>query len=189
MDTRPIFVKEGENITLPQCHVTGLPTPKITWSRVSGPLPHGRTVIHDGKLSLMKLKKPDSDIYFCKAKNTLGLAEERIQLFVVKIPIFVENPAKSVTITKGMSFSLRCVAKGDPNPTISWKRVGDSLPSRGRSQMQGGTLTVTRAGVRDSGVYVCTASSAGITAETSTQVTVKPSRLNTRWASCVKRMS
>ncbi|KAK3750143.1 hypothetical protein QZH41_004556 [Actinostola sp. cb2023] len=38
----PIYEKIGSDITLPTCHVTGHPKPKITWSKAIGSLPSNR---------------------------------------------------------------------------------------------------------------------------------------------------
>ena len=48
----PIYTKIGSNVTLPICHVTGHPRPKVTWSKSVGLLPTNRTVIKDGQLTL-----------------------------------------------------------------------------------------------------------------------------------------
>ncbi|KAK3713151.1 hypothetical protein QZH41_010043 [Actinostola sp. cb2023] len=59
----PIYVEHRNNITLPTCHVTGDPKPKVTWSKVLSTLPLGRALLN-GRLSLTLLSvvKQDSGL-------------------------------------------------------------------------------------------------------------------------------
>ena len=67
----PSYVVKGKNITLPACHVTGYPSPKIAWHKVPGNLVQARTVMKDGRLSIMNAHKSDSGLYKCEASNNL----------------------------------------------------------------------------------------------------------------------
>jgi len=63
------------------------------------------------------------------------------------------------TIAQGTSGELRCVATGDPAPTVAWTKVNDEM---GRSvQVTGNILRIPSAMVGDRGVYACTATSHG----------------------------
>jgi hypothetical protein len=63
------------------------------------------------------------------------------------------------TIAQGTSGELRCVATGDPAPTVTWTKVNDEM---GRSvQVTGNILRILSAMDGDRGVYACTATSHG----------------------------
>jgi slow type myosin-binding protein C len=88
--------------------------------------------------------------------------------------VFVKKPPTNVKYITGYSLSLNCSAKGDPKPRISWGKRDGNLPSAGRSEIREGTLTIRRVEKGDSGVYICSATSAGVfTVEAATQLTVK----------------
>ncbi|XP_020906604.1 peroxidasin homolog [Exaiptasia diaphana] len=57
---RTIYKKIGDDIRLPTCHVTGIPEPKVTWSKSIGSLPDNRSVVRDGHFTVLKAKKDDS---------------------------------------------------------------------------------------------------------------------------------
>ncbi|KAK3741906.1 hypothetical protein QZH41_016270, partial [Actinostola sp. cb2023] len=126
----PIYEKTGTNITLPTCHVTGHPKPKITWSKSIGSLPNSRTVIKDGQLTLVRSKKDDSGIYLCKAESLLGAVVAGSMLVVVQLPVFITTPPTAYAVSGGTpTVVLNCTAKGDPQPVISWRKETGVLPA------------------------------------------------------------
>ena len=62
---------KGEDITL-ECEVGGDPNPTILWHREDGNLPHGKTQIINGKLSIKDVTPKDEGVYVCEAQNTVG---------------------------------------------------------------------------------------------------------------------
>ena len=78
----PYHVIEGSNVTLPTCHVTGYPTPVVTWRKLSGQLPQGRAQYNHTVLQISNVRKVDSDAYFCSAVNLLGDVERKTLLVV-----------------------------------------------------------------------------------------------------------
>ena len=157
----PLYVKEGNNVTLPSCHVTGYPKPAVGWKRVSAPLPRGRTSVNGSSLMIRSAQKDDTDTYFCQASNLLGSTSATTFLVVVRLPRFTHKPpAKIVTFT-GKTMTLNCSAEGDPQPVISWRREGGQLP-RDRTVMTDGSLTIKDLRKEDEGVYVCVATSSAV---------------------------
>ena len=157
----PLYVKEGNNVTLPSCHVTGYPKPAVGWRRASAPLPHGRTSVNGSSLLIRSAQKDDTDTYFCQASNLLGSTSATTFLVVVSLPRFTHKPpAKIVTFT-GKTMTLNCSAEGDPQPVISWRREGGQLP-RDRTVMTDGSLTIKDLRKEDEGVYVCVATSSAV---------------------------
>ena len=157
----PHHAIEGNNVTLPACHVTGHPAPGVTWRKVSGQLPQGRVRYNNSGLQILNARKSDSDAYFCSAANLLGRVEKKTLLVVISLPWFTfKEPAKIVARIGG-TLTLNCSANGDPQPVISWKRVGGQLPV-GRSQQNNGALRIRDFQTGDAGNYICVATSAGV---------------------------
>ena len=157
----PSYVIEGSKITLPTCHVTGYPAPVVTWRKLSGQLPQGRTQYNNTALQISNVRKVDSDAYFCSAVNLLGNAERKTLLVVVSLPVFTVKPPGKVFVGIGDTLTLNCSAIGDPRPVISWKRPGAALPV-GRSDRTNDALVLSDLKKEDAGNYVCVATSAGV---------------------------
>ena len=149
----PRYAIQGSTFTLPMCHVTGYPTPVVTWRKLSGHLPLGRTT------DFTIVRKEDSDVYACSAKNLLGKAEKKTMLVVVSLPRFTSKPPSKIVSMLNSAVRLNCSATGDPQPIISWRKQGGQLPV-GRSQQINGSLVITNLQQSDAGNHICTATSA-----------------------------
>ena len=102
----PLHAIEGSDVTLPTCHVTGHPTPVLTWSKSFGQLPHGRVQYNNSVIKLLDVRKADSDNYICTARNLLGNVVKRTVLVVVSLPQFtVKLPLEVVAF---ISDTKRC---------------------------------------------------------------------------------
>ena len=156
-----MFVTEGSDVTLPTCHVTGYPTPVVTWRKSSGHLPQGRAHYNSTVLQISNVRKSDTDAYFCSAVNLLGNVERKTQLVVVSLPVFTVKPPGKVFVSTGDTLTLNCSATGDPRPVISWKRQGAALPM-GRSDKRNDALILRDLNEEDAGNYICVATSAGV---------------------------
>ena len=156
----PTYVAEKTNTTLPKCHVTGFPSPQITWSKDQGGL-SARAVIQEGQLTVVNARRQDSGLYKCQASNVLGSDFSQTHLVVVVLPQFIVKPHKVLNVFEGDDVSEVCSATGDPSPTITWSKVNGNLPS-GKSQvLANGVLKMTGLVKQDSGRYVCTATLLG----------------------------
>ena len=157
----PRYAIEGNTFTLPTCHVTGYPTPVVTWRKLSSQLPQGRVRYNNNALQISQVRKEDSDTYTCSAKNLLGKAEKNTMLVVVSLPRFTSKPPSKIVSMLSSTVRLNCSATGDPQPIISWRKQGGQLPV-GRSQQINGALVITNLQQSDAGNYICTATSAGV---------------------------
>ncbi|XP_044166803.1 myosin light chain kinase, smooth muscle-like [Acropora millepora] len=155
----PRYAIEGSTFTLPICHVTGYPTPVVTWRKLFGHLPLGRVRYNNSALQISQVRKEDSYVYTCSAKNPLGKAEKKTMLVVVSLPRFTSKPPPKIVSTLSSTVRLNCSATGDPQPVISWRKQGGQLPV-GRSRQINGALVITNLQQSDAGNYICTATSA-----------------------------
>ncbi|XP_028515949.1 ficolin-1 [Exaiptasia diaphana] len=160
-DEEQIAADLAELKRLPTCYVTGFPEPKVTWSKSIGSLPDNRSVVRDGQLTVLKAKKDDSGIYVCKAENRFGSALGSILVNVIDLPVFVVKPPKTFPVLGKKIVVLNCTAIGDPQPVISWRKDNGVLPV-GRYEVRDGSLIIRNVKKADSGVFVCTATSAGV---------------------------
>ena len=157
--------------------MTGHPAPVVTWRKSSGQLPQGRVKYSNSGLQILRIRKDDSDLYFCSAGNILGRVQKKTFLVVVSPPRFtVKSPAK-VFPELGGTLRLNCSATGDPQPVIKWKKQGGPLPV-GRSQQINGALVIRDITMNDKGYYICVATSARLfKAETVTYIEFQKSKL------------
>ena len=157
----PFYVVEGSNATLPVCHVTGYPTPLVTWSKSFGQLPQGRVHRNNSVMKLFGVRKVDSDNYLCTATNLLGTVVKRTVLVVISLPQFTVKPPSKVTVLIGETLTLNCSATGDPEPAMNWKKQEAQLPV-GRSQQINSVLFIRNVTKEDAGNYICAATIAGV---------------------------
>ena len=97
----PVYVAEGNNVTLPSCHVTGYPTPEVTWTRSLGQLPQWRVQTYNTAMKIFNFTLADSDNYLCTARNVLGKVLQGTQLVVVSPPKFIVTPPKIASTIPG----------------------------------------------------------------------------------------
>ena len=157
----PRYAIEGNTFTLPTSHVTGYPTPVVTWGKLSGHLSLGRVRYNNSVLQISQVRKEDSDVYTCSARKLLGKAEKNTMFVVVSLPRFTSKPPSKIVSMLRSTVRLNCSATGDPQPTISWRKQGGQLPV-GRSQQINGALVITNLQQSDAGNYICNATSASV---------------------------
>ena len=170
----PLLAVQGSDVTLPTCHVTGHPTPVVTWSKSFGHLPQGRVESNNSVLTLLDVRKNDSDKYFCTATNKLGNVTRMTVLVVVSLPQFTVKPPWTIVAYIGTTMTMNCSATGDPQPVIIWKRYGHQLPVERNEQIDG-TLVIRDVQEEDAGNYTCVATSdRSVDRETIVMVEVRP---------------
>ncbi|XP_036915705.1 protein turtle homolog A isoform X2 [Sturnira hondurensis] len=89
-----------------------------------------------------------------------GLYSPRVDPDYVAPPQFLETPPQVLEVQELESLTLRCVARGSPQPHVTWKLQGQDLgQGHGQMQVQNGTLWIRRVERGSSGIYTCQASS------------------------------
>ena len=151
---------ESTNFTL-YCTVQGNPQPKLRWefqgrktdSRYSYPV--------NGALEIKEIQEEDGGSIKCIAENILGKAEVETRLNVLTKPM-VKSNGRKVFATVGLPVAITCNARGNPAPTISWRKAfgllrGELILAKGGQSLQ---LKINTPVMEDSGYYVCVAENA-----------------------------
>ena len=167
-------MKAGQSITLPKCHVTGFPTPVVTWKKLTGSIPNDRVTYasSNGLVTLTSARKDDTGPYVCSAVSPLGKTSAVTTLVIWSAPRFVTRPPNSIKKHLGETLSLRCAATGGSVPIITWKRTLGAWVEE-RMEVLNGTLTISGPVKSDSGIYICEAKTPHFTIEARTHLAVK----------------
>ena len=158
----PSYVEKGKNVTLPVCHVTGFPSPKIAWLKTNNNTVKARAVVKDGQLSITNAQKKDSGSYKCQASDHLGYDSAVTQLNVVELPHFTVSPPAQLEMSTMQNITVRCQAAGDPQPTVTWAKKTGDLPAERSLVGMDGTLKIWNTKMEDSGIFSCVASSKAV---------------------------
>ncbi|XP_060061512.1 basement membrane-specific heparan sulfate proteoglycan core protein isoform X2 [Erinaceus europaeus] len=170
------------------CLVTSHAPHTITWYKRGGSLPSRHQIV-GSRLRIPQVTPSDSGEYVCHVSNGAGSQESSLIVTIqgsgsshvratppspvpsVSPPIRIES--SSSTVVEGQTLDLNCVVTGQPHATITWYKLGGSLPSH--HQTQDSRLRLHRMSVADSGEYVCRANNDVGVMETSILVSVSPS--------------
>uniref|UniRef100_A0A8C9KRX4 Ig-like domain-containing protein n=1 Tax=Panthera tigris altaica TaxID=74533 RepID=A0A8C9KRX4_PANTA len=141
------------------------------WRRQGfGAPPPGRVRLQKGaSLRIEGLRAEDQGWYECRV---LFLDKHSPEDDSVNAPPqFLETPPQVLEVQELEPVTLRCVARGSPQPHVTWKLRGQDLgQGQGQVQVQNGTLWIRER--RSSGVYTCQASSTEGSASHATQLLV-----------------
>ncbi|XP_014884388.1 neuronal cell adhesion molecule-like isoform X11 [Poecilia latipinna] len=143
-----------------ECIAEGLPTPEVSWTKVSGDLPSRRTSFLDFNktLQIVNVSESDEGDYSCTAKNQLGSAHHIITVEVKAAPYWISGPPKNLVLAPGENGALTCRASGTPKPSIIWSMNGDrieNLPTDISRRVEDDTIIFTDVQVGTSAVYQC----------------------------------
>ncbi|XP_032444378.1 neuronal cell adhesion molecule-like isoform X15 [Xiphophorus hellerii] len=143
-----------------ECIAEGLPTPEVSWTKVSRDLPSRRTsFLHFNKtLRIVNVSESDEGDYSCTAKNQLGSAHHIITVEVKAAPYWISGPPKNLVLAPGENGALTCRASGTPKPSIIWSMNGDrieNLPTDISRKVEDDTIIFTDVQVGSSAVYQC----------------------------------
>ncbi|TKS80767.1 Roundabout -like protein 1 [Collichthys lucidus] len=158
-----VIVAAGEPAVLECQPPRGHPEPTISWKKdgINIDDRDERITIRGGKLMITNARKTDAGKYVCVGTNMVG--EQR--------PSFVRRPGSQVVLVD-QSVEFRCEARGDPVPTVRWRKDDGDLP-KGRYEIrEDHTLKIRRLTSADVGSYTCVAENMVGKAEASATLTV-----------------
>uniref|UniRef100_A0A8C9XAM6 Matrix remodeling associated 5 n=1 Tax=Sander lucioperca TaxID=283035 RepID=A0A8C9XAM6_SANLU len=153
------------------CVASGLPNPEISWALPDGTmlnpvkqresLSGGYVVFDNGTLYFNHVGTPEEGDYTCYAENQLGKDEMKVR---VKVKVATSSPKiqdkdqKSIRVFYGETVTLRCNAKGEPTPVVTWISPTNRViaPAMDKYQvLDDGTLVVQKVQRFDDGNYTC----------------------------------
>ncbi|RDD38184.1 Hemicentin-2, partial [Trichoplax sp. H2] len=135
---------EGDTIII-SCNATGNPYPTWIW------LKNNQTIVDYtnssssaySTLKLQNVSSLDVGSYQCRAENTIAK------------PVVVVSP-RNYNMTHGESVTLSCNATGNPSPTLTWLKNGQSIIGfMNTSSLSYTTLTLLNVSRIDVGIYRC----------------------------------
>nr|XP_033471999.1 immunoglobulin superfamily member 10 [Epinephelus lanceolatus] len=156
------------------CVASGLPNPEISWALPDGTMINpvkqrdasgGRTrryvVFDNGTLFFNHVGMPEEGDYTCYAENQLGKDEMKVSVKVkvaTSPPKIQDKDQKTIRVFYGETVTLRCNAKGEPVPVITWISPTNRVISPALDKYQvldDGTLVVQKVQRFDGGNYTC----------------------------------
>ncbi|XP_037834149.1 neuronal cell adhesion molecule-like isoform X15 [Kryptolebias marmoratus] len=146
-----------------ECIAEGLPTPEVSWSKVSGELPSRRTsFLHFNKtLRITKVSESDDGVYRCTARNQFGSVDHTISVSVKAAPYWISGPPKNLVLAPGENGVLTCRASGIPKPLITWTMNGipiENSPTDESRKVEDDVIIFTDVQTGSSAVYQCNVS-------------------------------
>nr|XP_061797585.1 roundabout homolog 1-like [Nerophis lumbriciformis] len=169
-----VIVAAGEPAVLECQPPRGHPEPTISWKKDGLNIDDRdeRITIRSGKLMITNARKSDAGKYVCVGTNMVGERESEIaELTVLERPSFVRRPGSQVVLVD-QSVEFRCEARGDPVPTVRWRKDDGDLPKARYEIREDHTLKIRRLTSADVGSYTCVAENMVGKAEASASLTV-----------------
>ncbi|XP_058635301.1 neural cell adhesion molecule L1-like protein isoform X6 [Onychostoma macrolepis] len=154
------YLVKGEDLQL-ECIAEGFPTPKVEWVKIGfHKLPERVVVESHGKLLTVEMvNEEDEGKYMCRAKNPHGEVVHYFHVTVEEPPEFEIEP-QSQLVTIGADVVIKCVVKGNPQPSVTWRVNSQPLndvPSSNRKVLKDGTISIHNTKPENSAVYQCEA--------------------------------
>ncbi|XP_033937393.1 hemicentin-1 [Pseudochaenichthys georgianus] len=146
-----------------ECVAAGSPPPQLNWLRNGLPLPvssHIRLLSAGQVLRITRTQVSDSGTYTCVASNRAGVDNRHYKL-QLHVPPGLDGAGgtEDVTVVRGNSASLLCIADGTPTPTMSWLKEGVTLLTDPHLKFLNlnTTIQIIQTQVNDTGRYTCMA--------------------------------
>ncbi|XP_069384398.1 neuronal cell adhesion molecule-like isoform X5 [Paralichthys olivaceus] len=146
-----------------ECIADGLPTPEISWTKVSGDLPAQRMsyLYYQKNLRIVNVSESDAGDYRCSASNRLGSVHHTIHVSVKAAPYWISSPPRNLVLAPGENGVLTCRASGTPKPSIAWAMNGipiENSPKDLSRKVEDDTIIFTDIQIGSSAVYQCNVS-------------------------------
>ncbi|XP_013919501.1 PREDICTED: roundabout homolog 1 isoform X3 [Thamnophis sirtalis] len=170
-----VMVAVGEPAVMECQPPRGHPEPTISWKKDGSPLDDRdeRITIRGGKLMITYTRKNDAGKYVCVGTNMVGERESEVaELTVLERPSFVKRPS-NLAVTVDDSAEFNCEARGDPVPTLRWRKDDGELPKSRYEIRDDHTLKIRKVMAGDMGSYTCVAENMVGKAEASATLTVQ----------------
>lgn len=168
-------VKAGEKVMV-DCQADGSPEVQITWKKSENlgglvPVPASRNVevLLNNSLVISNIQKSEGGVYVCEVNNGVGDGLSKVvKLTVYELPV-VQKVIDHLTVERGQTAFLSCVATGDEPLDFRWmknKIALDEQPglskrvSFSKDDSSGNvhfTVAISHTVIEDEGLYTCVA--------------------------------
>lgn len=115
--------------TMLQCRTTsGIPTPKVWWTRPHGhPLSPNIEELSGGVLRFNQITMSETGEYICHAENEAGQTTATAHVEVQSLPVVRITPSSGiVNVQEGERVRFECHATGHPQPSVRWTKHRDT---------------------------------------------------------------
>lgn len=132
------------------CDITGYPLESIVWSKDGKPLNltgYRRKLVSPKIVNILKVERSDQGCYKCTAYSGSDKtnnnnhhdfnddhASDQVCLRLAQDPPTFKETFHELIRNQGDSLSLKCVAIGNPLPTVTWTLDGNPIPETHRIQ-------------------------------------------------------
>ncbi|XP_022243932.1 protein turtle-like [Limulus polyphemus] len=151
----------------------------IKWSKDDRPFDpkahYGVISLNNGSLQIQRVTHEHQGWYICTPYNVYGTAGQsnRMEVLVRDPPVFTVKPEEQYQRRVNSEVTMPCYGKGQPKPTIEWRRADSKKLSRDRSSQRNGNLTIRTLKKEDHGRYECVLQNDIATLVTSTLLVVE----------------
>lgn len=156
----------GDRITLP-CQVNHIGNYVVYWHKGTDmltardmmvkPDPRMRLDSNQYNLQIKNIKETDAGDYTCKVA-VMGQPIYITHTLEILVPPTIQAVPidGNYVVKKGRKVELKCKAEGNPEPTITWSRLNNLLPS-GEKRKTVKTLVIDSVDRHEAGIYICEA--------------------------------
>ncbi|XP_069370096.1 muscle, skeletal receptor tyrosine-protein kinase [Paralichthys olivaceus] len=167
------------------CVTLGNPKPDVTWIKDDEliKITDRVTILDYGALKIHNIQKEDAGQYRCVARNSFGLAFSKPVTIEVQAPARILRVPKEKRVAYGSQISLDCNATGNPIPTITWLKNGNTISGASVEETLVGEviLSVLKVTVNMPALFTCLASNrhnaGAYTVKATARVTINEWRL------------
>ncbi|KAK9951810.1 hypothetical protein ABG768_017685 [Culter alburnus] len=155
------MVLRGEVLEM-ECIADGLPTPVVSWTKLSGEIPSHRASFQNFNktLRITEVSEADAGEYRCTARNRLGSVHHTIRVSVKAAPYWISAP-RNLVLAPLETGVITCRARGHPKPSIRWSMNGlpiEDAPKDPSRKVEDDTIIFSEVQTGSSAVYQCNAS-------------------------------
>ncbi|XP_077071180.1 neuronal cell adhesion molecule isoform X9 [Siphateles boraxobius] len=155
------MVLRGEVLEL-ECIADGLPTPAVSWTKLSGEIPGRRAALmnFNKTLRITDVSEADAGEYRCTAGNRLGSVHHTIRVSVKAAPYWISAP-RNLVLAPLETGVITCRARGHPKPHIHWSMNGlpiEDAPKDPSRKVEDDSIIFSEVQTGSSAVYQCNAS-------------------------------
>ncbi|XP_062962752.1 vascular cell adhesion protein 1 isoform X3 [Cynocephalus volans] len=146
------ILEEGSSVNM-TCSSSGLPAPKILWSRQlnNGDL---QPLSENTTITLISTKMEDSGTYVCEGINQAGISRKEVELIIQVAPRDIQLRAfPSESVKEGDTVIISCTCRNYPETWIILKKKAETGDTVLKST--DGAYTIRKAQLQDAGVYEC----------------------------------